>query len=473
MMMFKQREQGQIVILLGLISLLTGLSGSSTMLALPKISQDFSISNSMATWTVTVGLITTTILLVMFGHIGDLISKNDVFIFGSVFFIIGSLITGISPAYWILLVGRLIQAVGSAMIMANSMGIVSDYFPDATRAEALATLSMFTSVGSISGPAFGGFLISLASWRWIFLINVPLGILVVVWGYFMLHVRLPKRDAVSNIWHNSNWVGQNIFTVGVIIFFLSGTFIQMPKWGTLGFIGVAVGIILTFYSFIQDSKAKTPWINPELLHNMDYLVSVVTLLIAMLVNAISNILLPFYLQGFLQINALNSGLIMMLQSLTMLFVTPISGYLADHWNRYYLLILGLGFLTVSQIGYALYPSHNNLFLIIWPIVLNGVGMGLFLSPNNALTMNTVPKNLSGVAGSLNSLARTFGMTVGVSFGSALLFLQLPGIRIITPSTGSMFLHAFDAVFWAGAIGSLAGLGIAVYRLERVKKESTN
>lgn len=230
---------------------------------------------------------------------------------------------------------------------------------------------------------------------------------------------------------------------------------------------MAIGAVLTVFSFMQDDHAKSPWIDPQLLHNPDYLISVGTLLIVMLVNAVSNILLPFYLQSFLGVSPFLSGIIMMGQSATMLLVTPIAGYLADHWNRYWLTLVGLIVLIVSQAGYALYPPTNNWWAILWPIILNGVGMGAFLSPNNALTMDTVPRTLGGVAGSLNSFARTLGMTVGMTFGAVILFAQLPGVARITPQTGN-FLGAFANVFWGSTVLSALGLVVVLIRVRRMR-----
>ena len=310
------------------------------------------ISSSAATWIVSIGLITTAVLLVMFGHIGDLVSKNLVFLLGEVVFILGSLLTGIAPTYLTIMAGRMVQAVGSAMIMANSMGIISQYFPDATRAEALAVISMFISLGSISGPAFGGILITWASWRWIYLVNVPVGILIVLAGMRVLPLRRPEPGEIRQVWRQANWTGQNLFTGGMILMFISGYWIQQPSQRWLGAFVLAGGVLLTILAFVQDQRASSPWIAPVILHNPDYLISVSVLLIVMLVNSVSNILLPFYLQSYSGISAFSSGLLMMLQSVTMLVMTPFAGWLADHWNRYYLTIIGLLVLIVSQVGYA-------------------------------------------------------------------------------------------------------------------------
>lgn len=190
----------------------------------------------------------------------------------------------------------------------------------------------------------------------------------------------------------------------------------------------------------------------------------------MLVNSVSNILLPFYLQSYSGISAFSSGLLMMLQSVTMLVMTPFAGWLADHWNRYYLTIIGLLVLIVSQVGYANYPVQMTLTPIIWPIVANGAGMALFLSPNNALTMGAVDDHLSGVAGSLNSLARTIGLTIGISFGATLLFAQLPGVTRISQQTGLPFVRALANVFWLATIVSIVGLGVVIFRSIRNQRK---
>lgn len=221
-----KKKQYQIIGVLGLFSLLTALAGSSTNLALPRIAIDLHVASSTATWIVQVALITTTILLVMFGHLGDLLSKNLVFTVGGLLFTFGSLLTGVAFDIVTMLVGRFIQAIGAAMVMANSMGIVTENFSDQNRAEALAAIAMFVSVGSISGPALGGLIMSFTSWRWIFLLNVPLGIIGAVIGYRVLPLPHWHWQDIRTTTAGANWTGQNLFTLGIILFFLSGSIFQ-------------------------------------------------------------------------------------------------------------------------------------------------------------------------------------------------------------------------------------------------------
>lgn len=377
---------------------------------------------------------------------------------------IGSAINGLAPSFWVLIFGRIIQAIGAAMIMANSMGIVTEAFDDRHRAEALSTISVFISAGSISGPAIGGFILSILSWRWIFLLNVPLGLFVLLFGCKSLPIPHEHWVQVRQQLKQANWTGQILFTIGVVIFFISSSFFTSADQNyLLGTIVLLVGLVITVYSFIQDDRSANPWIDPSILHNSAFLVSISALFLVNMVNAVSNLLLPFYLQSFAGYSAFASGMIMIGQPAIMILVTPITGYLADRVDRNLLTMIGLVVLLISQLGYASYPQNASLIRILIPILINGAGMSLFLSPNNAITMGTVDKKVSGVAGSFNSFARTFGMTIGISMSSVMLFAQLPGVKTISPALGSTFLRAFSGSFIVATIISAIALVIVLYR----------
>ncbi len=467
----KDNHNIKLITVVGLFSFLTSLSGASVNLALPQISSAFNVANSTSTWVLQTGLITTAVFLVFFGHLGDLISKNLVFIYGGILFVAGSGVNGIAASFSMLIIGRFIQAIGAAMVMANTMGIITEAFPDQQRAEALAVNSMFISVGAISGPALGGFIMAIFSWRWIFLINIPVGIIVLTLGFKVLPKPKKSVKSIVQTTRSVNWPGQFLFTLGMVILFLSASFFQGQHIRPgLGIIFLLSGIALTTYSFIQDDRAKNPWISPMLLHNATYMLSITTLFLAMMINVFSNVLLPFYLQNFLGLDAFVSGLLMGIQSLIMLIIAPIVGYLADKFNRMHIVLIGLIVLLVSQVGYMLFQAQLNLVIIIGVIFLNGVGMGLFISPNNALTMGVIESKYDGVGGSLSSFARTLGMSLGVSFASTMLFLQLPGVRVITASLGDHFLVAFHRVFMGAAILSLVAILLVVYRIIKANQK---
>lgn len=435
------------------------------MLALPKISKDFDISSSLSTQAVTIGLIVTVIFLVIFGHMGDLISKNFIYLLGGALFGLSGLITGFAPNFPIMIVGLIVQAIGGAATAANSMGIITDTFVDKERSTALAYNSMFVSVGSLSGSPIGGLITQFFGWHWLFLMNVPLMLILMLIGSRILKVGKIDGRKIAMDLKESNWTGQAIYTVGILVMFGANWFAIPHVNPFVNFmIFLVIGGIITVYSFLQDDKAKHPWIDPKVLHNIIFLTSTGVLFLSMFVNAMSNIMLPFYLQNFLGYNVGVSGLIVALQSVTMFVLSPIVGKLAAKANRQqFLVTIGLIMLTISQVGYALYPAHQNLLWIIIPIVVNGIGMGFTLTPNNTLTMSLVAPNDTGIAGSVNSLFRTLGMAMGITFTTTLLAVEIPGVKQISSSLGNTFMNAFRFIFIIAALISAASIVLNLVR----------
>ncbi|WP_159721351.1 MFS transporter [Enterococcus sp. CSURQ0835] len=466
------RNRNAIILILGVFSLLTGLSGASTNLALPEISRQLAISNNASTWIVQTGLMTTTILLVLFGYLGDQLSKERVFFWGGIFFTAGSLIDGLSLNFLMLLFGRIVQAVGGGMILATSMGLTSDNALPGKRGEAIATVSLFMNLGNIAGPSLGGLILGAASWRWIFLINVPAGLILMVLTRKIFAFSPLAAGQTKRVLQEANWTGQFLFMGGIVLFFVSTLFLHQTGQMWLGLAMLVIGLVVTIYSFFQDDHAPHPWIEPSVLHNRGFMATVTILLFAMLINMISNILLPFYLQSFLGLPAAKTGLIIGVQSVVMAFITPVAGFLADRINSHWLTLTGLSILAISQAAYVFYGGRFNWWVILTPIVLNGVGLGLFLSPNNSLGMSFISKAHSGVAGSLNSFFRTLGMTIGNSFGATLLFSQLGHVKVITPTLGLTFLTAFRNVFILATILSLIALLLGILSLKTTKQPTT-
>jgi MFS family permease len=460
-----EKENRRIILTLGSFSFITSLSGASVNLALPKMATDFNVPSSIVTQAVQVALMVTVIFLVMFGRAGDILSKTAVFKAGGWLFIVGTLINGISPTFTILLLGRIVQAVGSAMVMANSMGIINQYFTDSTRTQALAYNSMFVSIGSISGPAIGGMIMGILGWRWIFLLFVPISIVIVLMSARVMKSPKIKACLVEKEAKQANWTGQALFTIGIIIIFLSN-WITLPVGSSFVsfLIFLVVGLIVTALSFVQDDFSKVPWIRPVVLRNGLFLMSTTVFFLMMLVNAISNILLPFYLQNFLGFKPFTSGVIVACQSLVMLLLSPIVGRLAsDQLRRYRFIIAGLLVLALSQLGYATYGNSRNLFFILFPILLNGVGMALAMTPNNSMTMSLVSPADSGVTGSINSLFRTLGMAIGIQFASSFLYFLMPGVTQISSKLGNTYLHANRQVFIVAFIISIVAFVLNLLR----------
>ena len=245
------------------------------------------------------------------------------------------------------------------------------------------------------------------------------------------------REQASRV----NWVGQVIFSIGIVLMF-SSSWIKIPgldQFTNLMVFLIGDGIVTTV-SFLQDDFAPSPWIDPQVLRNVTFLMSTSVLFLAMFVNSFSNISLPFYLQDYLPFSPGQSGLIVAVQSVVMLMLSPFVGRLAANpARRPNLVTIGLIMLLVSQIGYAFYGGQVWLRYILWPIIVNGIGMVFTLTPNNSITMGLVSPKLAGVAGSMHSLFRTIGMAVAnKSKVDSLDDLKGKTVAAKTGSSGAMY-----------------------------------
>ncbi|MDN5403118.1 MAG: MFS transporter, partial [Lactococcus sp.] len=161
---------------LGIFTFMSTLDGSIVNIALPSMAREMHLEMGQVTWSVTIYLVVISGLILLFGRLGDLLGKTKIFNIGSLIFTLGSLLAGINLGLHFLLFSRIVQAIGASMTMSNSFGITSQLFEPALRARAMSIMSMFVSLGAIAGPAIGGFILQLASWSYIFWINVPLGV---------------------------------------------------------------------------------------------------------------------------------------------------------------------------------------------------------------------------------------------------------------------------------------------------------
>ena len=437
------------------MSLFTAMSGSSLSLSLPHIATSFHIPASTSSIVMMIGMITEIILMVAFGHLGDLFSKNTVYIFGGWIYAFGSLLSGLVPSFSLLLASIFVQGLGSAMVLATTLGLLKDDTTDDDYPQALATNSMSASIGALLGPVIGGVILSAfvsSGWRWIFLLSAPVAAIIMLVSGRAIRRESVDKSQLTKTLKTANWSGQIIFTVGILLMFGYYVFI-VPRFNAfenyLTFI--ILGGIIVVSSFIQDDKAKSPWISPKVLRDKVFLTSNSLLFLSQFGYALSNILLPFYLQNFLAYSAGLSGLIIAVNSLVTFLLSPLIGKWAGKSSRRWLLmVLGLVMIAISQAGYAAYLPTKNLAIIFLPIIINGIGWAFFLSPNAAITMSHITSENSGVAGSVNQTLKTLGMAVGVGFTTSLLTVLTKNATIV-PGNGKVtpFLSAFHFIFWIG------------------------
>lgn len=459
-----QKNRWWILVAVGLFTFMSTLDGTIVNIALPVISNDLRIPMSQSEWVVSLYLIVVCSFILFFGKLSDLQGKIKIFRLGAIFFIAGSLLSGIKINLLFLLLARAIQAIGAAMTMATNNGIITEIFPATERGKALGTIGSFVALGSIAGPGLGGLILSKLSWSYIFWLNVPVGIIAAIIGA----IYLPKDITFTNA--SLDKTGSVSFALGMITLF-GGIFLgQQLGFTALPVLALLIIGVISFIWFVSvENKTKNPLLQFNLFKNPDFSISLLCALLIFITNFFFNVVTPFYLENARSLAPSQTGYILMILPVVQLFAAPIAGTLSDKIGPKLITFIGLVLLLISQIGYTLCNLNSPIWLFIISIAIMGLGSGIFSSPNNSLVMSSVEQKDLGVAGSINSLSRNLGMVIGISSATTVLFAAMShakGARVTAylPKQPEIFIYGMHVVFIISTIICLVTVILSGWRL---------
>lgn len=460
-----------ILISVGIFTLMATLDGSIVNIALPVISKNLNIGMNMAEWVVSIYLVTICIFLLMFGKIADSVGKIKIFKIGSVMFIIGSIICGLSSDLTMLLLGRVVQAIGASMSMATNNGIITQSFPLRERGYALGYIGSFVSIGAIAGPGIGGMILGHFHWSYIFWINIPIGLIALVLGY----LNLPKQESKNPSKFDTK--GFITYFVTLLLFFSAifiGQSVGFTKWYIIAtFILAIIGLVIFLH---LEKIVEHPMIELRIFSNHNFTLGLVAGFLIFVTNFFFNVISPFYLENALGIAASTAGYILMAFPLVQVIIAPISGKLSAKINPIVLTIVGLIVIEIAQLGYLAFNLETSIWFILIFIGLNGLGNGLFQAPNNTMIMSSVQPQDLGIAGGLNALSRNLGMIIGVSVSTTVLFLsmsQFYGKPVTTYIDGrpDIFIDGMRVTMTFAVIICLIAIVMSVVRLIKSRRSN--
>lgn len=457
----------------GLFTFMSTLDGSIVNIALPTISEDLGVPMNQTEWVVSVYLMAICVFLLFFGKVGDSIGKIKVFKIGTIVFIIGSFLCGIPGSLTLLLVARVIQAIGASMTMATNTGIITELFPATERGRALGLIGSFVSLGAIAGPGIGGVILSHFAWSYIFWINVPVGIITLIFGWYFL----PKEEVKSGA--AIDYIGFILFAI-FILFFFGGIFLGQEQ----GFLNpiiltmILISLASLFLFYRYEIKKDNALVEFKLFKNQLFTISLLTATMIFVTNFFANVVNPFYLQNVLGLEAKDAGFFMMIFPLVMVVVAPLSGYLSDKKGPNLMTLIGLATLTIGQLGYLLLGESSPIILFVLIMALVGGGNAMFQAPNNTIIMSSVEKKDYGVAGSLNALARNFGMVVGITLSTTILYQSMSvkaGEKVVGYVEGQpeIFVYGMHVTYIVSTVICVTALIITAWRFRQMKKQSNN
>lgn len=464
-----QKHRWLILTAVGMFTIMSTLDASIVNIALPVMSKDMKIPMNQAEWVVSIYLVVICALLLLMGKLGDTIGKIRVFRTGTLLFTIGSLFAGFGHSLPLLLGARVVQALGASMTMAMNNGIVTEVFPMQERGRALGMIGSFVSVGSIAGPGIGGLVLGVLPWGYIFWINIPIGIATMLLGHFVL----PKDLAVTHA--KIDWLGFALFVVFIVPLFLAVSLGQEMGFAHPLIIALVVLAIAAFALFCRvETHQGEPLVSFKLFANKEFTISLVAAFLIFITNFFFNVIAPFYLENARGMAPNTAGYLLMIFPIVQVVVAPIAGSIADKIGPYLLTLVGLVLILFSQIGYVLLNLNTPLVIVALLVGLVGFGNGTFQSPNNTIVMSAVDSQELGIAGSLNALARNFGMVVGISMATTVLFSamsQKANRHITTYVNGrpDLFIYGMHVAFLVATGLCLVCVLLTAYRMLRMRR----
>lgn len=461
----KNKNLTMILIGIGIVIFMSTLDSSIVTVALPVLSKALNTNISLINWVVTMYLIVMSSTLMIFGKLGDKYGKIKFFKWGTLLFFISSALCALSVSWLTLIISRSLQAIGAAMTMATSNGIIVEVFPDSRRGQALGWMGSFVSLGGIIGPSIGGILLNFFPWHIIFWLNVPIGIIAI----FLLFRYLPNKLDQKYANRGFDLTGSVLLVIGFTSMFVGILLSQQLGWADWRILTMTiVGLILLVILYRYEAKQNEPILPVNLFKNKWFTIQLLACFMVFIIDFFFDVIAPFYLQNARGFSPLFSGFFLLIFPVVQLFVAPISGGLADRHDPFKITLVGLAIISFGQIFYVISGLNNTILIFAVGAALAGLGNGLFHSPNNVLVMSNVSQKDYGSAGSVYSLSRTVGMVVGSAMSTTLLFGSmsiLDGSRVKSyiPSKPQLFIDGMHITFGLScAISVILLIGIFVW-----------
>ena len=429
--------------------MLAFINASSVLLALPVIFRGIGInplapgSTNYLLWLLMGYMLVTAVFVVAFGRLGDMFGRTRMYNLGFAIFTLGSLLCAVTwskgPAGAIeLILFRVVQGIGGAFLFANSPAILTDAFPENQRGMALGLNQVAGIGGSFLGILVGG-LLSQAGWRWVFLFNVPIGLAATIWAYRTLHEGgVRKKESID-------WLGNLTFAAGLTMILIAAIYGINPSahssmsWTTPFVLGMfGGGIVLLIAFFIIERRVKAPMFRLDLFRIRAFAAGNLASFMSSLARGGFMLMLTIWLQGIwlplhgydFQITPLWAGIYMIPSSVGILVLGPLSGRLSDRYGARYFATIAMILTAVGFLLLLTLPVDFKYPLFAAIIFLDGLSMGMFMAPNTAAIMNSLPPQHRGAGSGMRATI----MNVGNPLSMAIIFsLMVVGLNASMPA----------------------------------------
>lgn len=445
----------RVVLLIAMVSsFLTPFMVASLNIALPSIGRTFSMGAVLLGWVSTSYLLAAAMFLVPFGKLADIVGRKRIFTYGVATYTLSSLLAGLSTTGLFLIGSRVLQGAGAAMMTSTIVAILTSAFPASERGKALGTSVAATYTGLSLGPLLGGSLTQQLGWRSIFLLNVPLGLIVL--GLVLWRLEGEWAEAKGE---SFDFIGSMAYGLSLVML-MYGLSLLPKVWG-FGLIGLGAVGLATFVWW--ERQADNPVLDMRLFgDNRTFAFSNLAAFLNYSATFAATFLLSLYLQTVKSLTPQQAGLILVARSVVMAAFSPLMGRLSDRVEPRIIASLGMGLLDIGLMLLISLNADTSVGFIIGVLVLHGLGFALFSSPNANAIMGSVEQRYYGLASAMMGTTRLIGQMFSMGVVTLILALYL-GEAEITPDYYPLFLSSAKTAFVVFSVLCLGGVFASLVR----------
>lgn len=418
-------------------SFLTPFMGSATNVALPAIQKEFHLDAILLTWVATAYLLSCAVFLIPFGKIADIHGRKKVFVAGIAVFTLSSCLTAASVNSWMLLASRVLQGLGSAMNFATGMAILTSVFPPQERGRAIGITVAAVYIGLSAGPFIGGLLTDYFTWRSVFAVTIPLGLVTVYFAFWKLSGEwADARGEKLDLW------GSFLYGMGMMLTMYGVS--VLPSHLSFWTIGAGLLFIVSFVRW--ELKVPTPVFNMHLFtHNRTFAFSCAAALINYSATFATTFIISLYLQYIKGLSPRAAGLVLVSQPIVMALFSPLAGTLSDRLEPQKVASAGMAITAAGLFILTFLGWNTSITFVVANLALLGFGFALFSSPNMNAIVSSVDKRFYGIAaGSVGSM-RLMGQMLSMGIATMVFSIYIGRVQI-SPANYPFFLESVHTIF---------------------------
>lgn len=439
------------VVLIG--ATMSALDVSIVNIALPTIRREFDARLALVEWVSIAYMIVLAVALPIVGRLADIFGRSRLYNIGFGIFVVGSALCGVAPSAVILIDARSLQAVGAALLQANSVALITQVFRGRELGRALGIQAAVQAAAMALGPFVGAMLITLASWRFIFYVNVPIGIV----GGIAAHLLLPRFHP-DRTGQKMDYIGSALLIVALVGLVLAINTAQSRGWGSpLIRTEMLAGVACLVAFVIVELTVANPIIDLSIFRQYTLASGNITAFLAYYVLFTVLFLLPFYFEDVLGYGTAFSGIMLTAIPLSMGVLAPFAGYVCDRVGSRKLTVVGSSMLALGSFmlalgSFTLSFSSNAVAaaLLVMEMVILGAGLGIFTPANNRMIMAATPRDKFGVTGGLLNMMRALGVILGIDISGMIFVAASNGYAAVrNPLRGETLAFTSRLAFMQG------------------------